>query len=292
MTLKRTPSALLSMPLFYKVDVVVFCEGGPSRTVAEALAYSSDGRTLDAIYWANVVECQKHTKRFHFKSVGDKATLKTIADDVALAGCSNVTVCLDSDYDVYLGKMPTGDRVARTFGYSWESDILHRPVVERVLTHLVGPPPPDLSTAVDHALSQLSDELARWCEIDIALRAKGKACVFDREKPLSVVDLTSDPPWICVVSLRRRLAMVGYKRGPRRIVAVRPGSVLHVAYGKLVSKLLYHLVVKFAVRIVPRLRIDYDSFMRIAIAETFGLLRSGQLPEFAAHVNSQRLAFA
>lgn len=292
MTFQRSPSSLSSLVLFYRVDVVVFCEGGPSRTVADALSLTLDGRTLDGIYWSNVVDALQIPKNFHFKSVGDKGTLKKIAENVASTGCVTVTVCLDADYDVHIGAPAPYARVALTYGYSWESDVLHLPVLERVVHALIGPPPPQLLDDIQRAVSRLAADLLRWCEIDIALRARARACVFDRDKPLSVVDFSVDPPWISLVALRQRLAAGGYRRGPRRLVALSTGDVLQIAYGKLTSKLIYHLIVHFAKKIMPKMRVDYDMFMRIAISETFNLMRSGHLRKLSGHIQSQRSAFA
>ncbi len=178
MTFQRSRSALSSMHLFFKADIVVFCEGGPSRSISEALAQSLDGRTLDAVYWTNVVCLLAIDKIYHLKSVGNKETLLTIAEYISISDCKTVTVCLDADYDVHLNRSVKNERVAYTSGYSWESDVLHREVVLRILTHLVGPPPESLINELNQAIDELERQLVRWCEIDVSLRAKAKRCVF------------------------------------------------------------------------------------------------------------------
>jgi hypothetical protein len=278
------------MHLFFKVDVVVFCEGGPPKSVDEALALTGDGRTLDTIYWANLVNFTSLPKRYYFKSVGDKGTLLAIASDLTKSGVSTISVCIDSDYDVRLKRIKTTPRLAYTHGYSWESDILHTPVLHRILTHLIGPPPEDMLIELEISVNRLQRDLVAWCEIDIALRARNKPCLFDRDKPLRVVDLTADPPCISHATLRHKLANIGYKRAPRKVVTIEESVVLRVAFGKLISRLFYHLICKFASRLTQRVRLDYDGFMRVAMSETFGLLRSGDLTELAEHMSSQASA--
>ena len=292
MIFKRSQSSLNSMHLFFKVDVVVFCEGGASKTIVEALMPAPDERTLDTIYWANVVSVQDLGRRYHFKSVGSKVTLLKIAREIVAVNSSTATVCIDSDYDVHLSQMVPSSRLAHTFGYSWESDVLQRPVLDKILAHLIGPPPTELTTDIERAIVALRRDALRWCEIDISLRAKAKPCVFDREKPLSVVNLAAELPCLDHARLRRRLTESGYKRAPKRVVTLQEEVVLQVAFGKLISKLLYHLIHKLALTVVHRLRLDYESFMRVAISETFSLFRTGQLPDFAAHITRQRAAFA
>ncbi len=292
MMFQRSRSALSSMHLFFNVDVVVFCEGGASRNAADALELTLDGRTLDAMYWANVVSFHGLTKKYHFKSVGSKETLLTIASNVTAAGSTTVTVCIDSDYDVQLNKMIVCPRLAHTYGYSWESDVLDRSVLHGTLRHLVGPPPSGVLADMENSITQLERDLVRWCEVDVALKAKAKPCVLDRRAPLSVVDLAADPPRLSQAVLRRNLTAIGYQRVPKRVCRLQEATVLRVAFGKLISRLLYHLVHKFASRVVQGLRLDYDGFMRAAMTETFALLRAGRLTDLAEHMANQLPAFA
>lgn len=291
MTLRRTRSALFSLPKFFKVDVVVFCEGGKATTVSQALACSPTVDTLDIIFWKNVVACFQDCRRFHFKSVGSKATLMSIANDAEQSHLRSVTVCSDSDYDRILGRAPGWKRIAYTCGYSWENDVLSEQVVLSVLRVLIGPPSQDAVARVRNARTRLQRELKAWCETDIELSRRLKSGVLDRQKPLSCADLTQQFPTLREAALRKRLRQCGYIRRPRSKIPVNESDVLSTVFGKFVSRVLYHGTVGEARRSISSLNCDYTNFMRLAISETFHAVAAGSLPILAAHFTAQRNAF-
>jgi hypothetical protein len=292
MNFRRTASALASLHRFYGVDVVVFCEGGSSVTVAEALLASTDGTTLDTMFWSTMVKVLRFPNRYHFKSVGNKDTLVSIAIDAQAVGATTIRVCLDSDYDHLIGGAFISNRAVYTHGYSWENDVLSEAVLIDVLTTIIGPPPEQILKRMSAAHNRLKRDLVRWCEIDISLRAKNKPSVFDRNKPLSCADLTSKPRSIRHGVLRSRLTTsCGYVRRPRRTIAVTDTTSTKVAFGKLVSGIIYHTIRFFAKQTAPAARLDYDMFMKLSIASTFKLVALGQLPDLGTHYMAQRNAF-
>lgn len=292
MTLRRTSSALASMHVFYKADVVIFCEGGQSKTVTDAMTFSGDERTLDNIFWSAIMDLVNLNKRLHFKSVGSKPTLKAIAEDINIHNIGTVTVCLDSDYDRILGTALRLDRVAYTFGYSWESDVISRETVGDVLAVLVGQVPATETERLNLYYSRLESELVGWCEVDISLRAKNKPCVLDRRVPLMPIDITTRPPSVAHDRLRTRLNTVcGYQRRPRKVHEVTVSELSAKIFGKLISKAVYHLVICVAQGIMQSAKIDYDNFMKLAISSTINRIRSGSMSYLLSHYTAQSRAF-
>ena len=87
-----------------RVDKVVYCEGGPPLTVAGILSGGGEDVTLDVCYWTSIAGALGPKKRYHFKSVGSKETLLSIAEDIVASNVITVVVCLDSDFDILLGR--------------------------------------------------------------------------------------------------------------------------------------------------------------------------------------------
>ena len=289
---RRSASSLASLHKFYGVEIVIFCEGGPSRTTSEALSVAADGRTLDSIFWETVLNFNGFTRKYHIKSVGSKSVLVSIANDISKMKMSNISVCVDSDYDRILSRSSANHRVAFTHGYSWESDIIFAEILERVLVFLIGPVSDATKRTLDDSIASIAEECVYWGEIDISLRRLNRPCIFDRDKPLRCVCLGTFPPSLDQSTLGRRLAELGYRRRPRRTVALSKDTSLRLMFGKLAGKLMYHLVTALARQVMPNARVDYDMFMKTAISVTFDYAARGALPEIAEHYRSQDAAFA
>jgi hypothetical protein len=223
--------------------------------------------------------------------VGNKEALKSIAVDVEKSSVTTVTVCLDSDYDHILGGALSFRRIAYTYGYSWENDVISPLVILKILSCVIGPVPTKVAQALLAALTQLETDIAPWCETDIALRAKKLPSIFSREKPLSCADMNKHPPCLNHISLKTKLKEFGYVRRPKRVVAVTSSTSIRIAYGKLISRLAYHMVWWFAKQCMPNVRMSYSMFMTHAIAHTYSFVGSGQLPELARHYSAQISAF-
>ncbi len=291
MTLRRTASALHSLNIFYKVDTVVFCEGGESLSYENAIIASRTDGTLDSLYWESVIGFYQIDKTYHVKSVGSKSTLKQLAEDVRDRNISTISICMDADYERILGGNCHGPRVAWTMGYSWENDVVSPPVLESIISMFLGNGAAS-AAAIDNCrerILRMGTGLSRWTEIDISLCARGRSGIFDREKPLAAIDMT-DPPTARQDVLLQRLTMAGYQRRPKRVVSVQPDDVGVVCFGKMISRALYHAILA-ALRSVSAVRLDYEVFMRIAISETLRAVAAGTLPNHLAHIQSQRSAF-
>lgn len=291
MTFKRSPSALYSLHVFFGVDAIVYCEGGPSLSYQDAIKATNTDGTLDSLYWSSVVELYKVKKKFHFKSAGSKTTLKKILEDVNNNDIDTVIVCMDSDYDLILGRSDISGRVAWTMGYSWENDAVQLPVVEGVIIQLAGQgrATVNLLKSFEILSKKLQNDLLRWTEIDIALCNLGKTSVFDRSSPLSSIE-TDAPPNVKHNFLQCRLSHVGYRRGPNRVVKLKKTDVFTRCYGKMISK-IFHYTLSKLLKKHHNFTISYDIFMRLAINEVVRATEKGLLPSFYDHVQSQKSSF-
>lgn len=291
MSFTRSSSALHGIHRFFGVDIIVYCEGGRSLNYEEAVSAGNTDGTLDTFYWSSLVNEYGIDKKFHFKSVGSKETIKAIAGDIDRLSLRNVTVCRDSDYDKISGQAINCSRIAWTLGYSWENDVVNILVLENIVVNLIGNGA-DGASAIEELRNKFAKfqcDLRPWVEVDISLCSRGKKALFDREKPLSIIDMSS-PPAIRAGSLAQRLSDAGYQRKPRKISSVNEADVAAVCFGKLISRSLYHAFVS-VISAFLKSRIDYDLFMRMAISETFRSVRSGLLPDLNSHLQLQKFAF-
>lgn len=292
MTFTRSASSLFGIHRFYQVDVVVFCEGGIPLSYSEAIRYADCKGTLDTLYWSSIVNLLGLEKTYHFKSVGGKITIDTLADEVRRLALTTVTVCRDSDYDRRLGTHNPAGRVAWTMGYSWENDVVQSPVLEGLAESILGAGAErdGAITTIRAAVSRFERDLPRWIEIDVSLCARRKAGLFERAKPLSAIDM-ANPPNLRTADLTAKLANAGYRRKPPALFRVHVGDSLSICFGKLVSRSLYHTFAN-AIRPYCEIKLDYELFMRLAIREMVAMEAAGRLPLMSNHVASQRAAFA
>ncbi|BCM21646.1 hypothetical protein [Mesorhizobium sp. J8] len=291
MIFRRSVSALHSLHIFFGVDVVVFCEGGPSLAYREAVVAAGQDGTLDTMYWSSIVSTYGIDKRFHFKSIGGKENIDAISYDISVLNIDTITVCRDSDYDRALGRGRTGKRIAYTNGYSWENDVIQLLALESLVRNLIGTGPTQSALILElrEKVAKLETDLQPWTEIDVSMFVRGRGCLFDRERPLAAIDMRT-PPTLRFNALAQRLSDAGYRRRPRKVVSVSVSQVTLVCYGRMLSKAIYHTVVNL-LRRVSDMRIGYEVFMRLAISETVKVMTAGLIPEFASHVQQQRQAF-
>lgn len=291
MTFRRTASALHSIHLFFKVDLVVYCEGGPSVQYREAIRSADGETTADAQYWRSILEYMGINKTFHVKSAGSRTTICEIAHDVDRLGLKNISVCRDSDYEVVSNSAKRYARMSWTMGYSWENDVLNYAVLDRVVVKYVGVgrAAVELLSKLKNDINRFKSELAYFTEIDINFKCGGIKCIFDREKTLSSLDVNNSLR-LNVERLKKRLRDAGYNRKPRRLYSVDKSNVLSVCYGKLVARAIYGAFKKLSNSLCGH-AMPYEAFMRFAVIEAVELVRQGLLPEFAAHIEQQKQAF-
>jgi hypothetical protein len=123
LSFRRSNSGLSNLCLFYRVDAVVFVEGGGRTLTLEEVAGGAFNEIAhDAKFWSLIFRKLLPRFRFKFRAVGSKSTLLELASLVASEQVLRVIVCMDRDLDNYLGRIISHPRVAYTYGYSWENE--------------------------------------------------------------------------------------------------------------------------------------------------------------------------
>jgi len=123
LSFRRSNSGLSNLRLFYRVDAVVFVEGGGRNLSLEEVAGGAFNEIAhDAKFWSLIFRKLLPKFRFKFRAVGSKPTLLELASLITSEQIVRVIVCMDRDLDNYLGRAVRHPRVAYTHGYSWEND--------------------------------------------------------------------------------------------------------------------------------------------------------------------------
>lgn len=122
MTFRRTTSGLNNSYLFYRVDAVVYLEGGDSLTKEEIENGTFNTATDDIRFWQALFGFYRPGKSYQFCSVGSKETVKSIAEDIVQGRVQNVIVAMDRDFDNINSRLINGNNIIYTLGYSWEND--------------------------------------------------------------------------------------------------------------------------------------------------------------------------
>lgn len=294
MSLRRTASGLATMHIFYRADKVVFCEGGKAvSSLAALLAGEGVDTSLDILFWTKIKEMLGAKKSYHFKSVGSKSLLSSIAYDVVEGNFSTIVVCRDLDFDAFLDRRQSHSCLLYTHGYSWENDVCRPEVAGRVLSSYL---PSDAATEASvkllvEKITAVSRRLVRLCEIDLALVSRSKGSLFSRKSPLALFDNFRSDPIVNATRYKKRLADLGYRRNPPRKMYVSGNDGLTVSCGKTVSALVYHLTIEIAKARDANVVVGLDAFLRHAINEMIAAIVTGESKVLLEHYSQYSSAF-
>jgi hypothetical protein len=290
---RRTRSGIANLHLFFRVDRVVFCEGGEQLAVAAVLSGEGEATTLDCYFWRRVAGYVGASQAYHFKSVGGKSTLKQLAEDIANGSITTAIVCFDRDFDWHCQRQFVHQLIAYTYGYSWENDATSEIALEGVLFRLFPREATTVAvfTKAKSELNRFKKALKPWCETEITLSSRHKKLVFDRERPLASINMQGGVPRFAPERARRLLSASGYQRRPRCGVKISENEALRHSWGKMVSRYYYQLFLKSVGQISVDFRLNYDSFMRLMIAETFDAMSEGRLADMATYYRTYSTTF-
>ena len=280
MSLQRSPGSLANLHLFFKVERVVYCEGSANLTVADVEAGAGDEETLDVAFWQAVFVTFSPDRKTHFKSIGSKSSLLTIAAQVIANNIPNVIICLDRDFDHYRGMQLNDSRVLYSFGYSWENDVLTSGSLDPIyfgFRNRNANSENDFATLVKFHGRFLS-AAKRYCEYDLHFVSNGDAGMFPRDAPQSVISQAAGQvPSLNDTRLKALLKLRGYTRGPRPKVKIDFAEIGHVMFGKVLSKFVFLSVRHFS---QPAGNfVQYNNFMRLAIVKFADSLAGNALPQ-------------
>jgi hypothetical protein len=250
----RTKFGLSNEHQFYRVELVVYCEGD---------TVEGESASLDEVFWTKVFECNGRVVKC--KSLGGKPTLRPLAEKVANGEIDNVVVAMDRDYDHLRGLKIFHPKVIYTFGYSWESDVMLRfdfdlaiSIFANITNTIV------MRGDYDKFRSKQTRVLRRLFAIDFKYIAHSKS-LFDRGKPLSIVACgAAKEPYIKTILLVRNAKILGkFQTGKLPVKEYATACGVRDFYGKTVSRLVYHWFVYRTSKMASKRSIPYEAFMSL-----------------------------
>jgi hypothetical protein len=131
MSFHRTDAGLSNNYLFWGVDQVVYVEGGQAPW-GKGRRFQPTYVTLDASFWSAVLAADRPRRKYKVVSVGDKAKVLAYARKIAAGRIRNCIAAMDADYGHIDGHPIQHSHVIYTYGYSWESDVLEFPIMNRM----------------------------------------------------------------------------------------------------------------------------------------------------------------
>lgn len=284
--LTRTDSGLNNLHLLYKVDAVVFVEGGSvesaSSSAQEGFVECSD----DIKYWRSIFNVFRPDKQIKFIPLGAKKNVKVIAEKIESGVVTNAIAAMDRDFDSINGQLIMSNNVLYTYGYSWENDAWNKYSVIKSFCDILGV----CETTVKEYVDELDEyiifchsRLCRFIRLDAVLIGVGSS-FFDRKNyKMYVSSDLANQPIISKESLRRTVRSLRQDH-ERPIVNSGLGKLsLFDCFGHLYEHLLFTKLLYFL-----RMNSKHNNFRRdmvvsIVIGSFERLLGGELLPEVKTH---------
>jgi hypothetical protein len=243
-SLRRTKAGLESLHIFYRVDLIAFCEGGQMLSVDLIANGSGDDGTVDALFWSTILEPYRNSgRKLHVKSVGNKPTLLQIYKDIRDRQIDNIIICLDSDYDRIIKSLEAGENIKYTYGYSWENDAFHPNVMRDVFFDLLGQREKTIALWEKFMTEYISTSrlMADISDMEIELIKRDLGTILDRDNPSSCFSFANNRATISKNYIRNKIQSKGFSRRPRISVRIWPRDEMICTCGKVVAKYCFHL---------------------------------------------------
>jgi hypothetical protein len=231
-------------------------------------AGKGDDGTLDALFWSTVLhDLRAEGRTLHVKSVGNKPTLDSLAEDVRSLGITTILICFDSDHDGILRGRTSGNGLLYTFGYSWENDALQLSVLKDLFFDLLGERERthELWGQLASHYRQTALLMNQYTDMEIELRKRGMESLFDRNNPTANLKFQKGIPVLSEPVILKRLHDQGFRRSPRKMFHVWPRDELIFVFGKLVARYTHHLFKAFIKRGAADIDVSFPLFCRMAI---------------------------
>jgi len=287
MTFRRTPSGLSNFYLFVDAEAVVFLEGGDqsfNRNEVENGLYSD--KAQDIHYWSLMFDLYLPGRKFQFRSVGSKETVRSIAIDVSEGKISNVIVAMDRDFDDFLGSMISGNNIIYTYGYSWENDCCNEFSVTKAVISLSGLCPSkedEILSIVSKLFHDFRKKIKHAVKADALLTQHGHS-FFDRDNYARYVQIDGGKPKICVDQIKESFDKCREKY-ERPIYRRRPldAEPLRDCYGHLLFYFTYRVVDYLIKSVLKMPRIPKDYVGSYIAEKNVSLLCEGKLERLDDH---------
>ena len=291
MSFRRTASGLSNLYLFFRVDAVVYLEGGRSLCRDDVDNGIYTDATHDIRFWQTVFGIYRPGKLFKFCSIGSKETVNSIAQDIVDGAIANVIVAMDRDFDHINDKLLISDNVIYTHGYSWENDAWNETSLREAFCALSGACKTKIQIESD-IIGKYYKECAFYLKgsirMDAVLSQHGYS-FFDRDSYMRYVKIECNgQPMVHREHIKNSMFNVRQKIG-KPIVRKAPflTSPLVDCFGHLFAEYAYRILVFLLekIRNNPKIPKDYATSM---IVEKFGqLLANGLLPDLNQHYDSE-----
>ncbi len=287
MIFRRTTSGLSNQHLFVDADAIVFLEGGESYSrEAVELGHFSE-ISADIRFWKKIFSIYFPKGRLVFRSIGSKATVRSIALDLQNGEIENVIVAMDRDFDYMHGSQINCDNVLYSYGYSWENECWSEDAVVQAVVDMAG-----LSNTLFNSVkgevgalfSSFESKIRQAVKADSLMIQNGYS-FFNREQPERYINVLSDGrPEVCSGQLKISFADSRKKLGrPIRRKTSLANNPLYDCFGHLVACFSYRVLMYFLKYVydLPTLAKHYAS---AAIVDKFALkLSTGSYPDINEH---------
>jgi hypothetical protein len=243
---QRSNSGLSNLYLFHRVDAVVFVEGGIRNL---SLAAVEEGHfneaAYDAKFWALLFRRFLPKFRFQFRPVGSKTTLLELAGLVSHEEVRNVVVCMDRDFDHFLGRLIRHPRIFYTHGYSWENDVWSLGSTTAVFKKLNNRTDCDAALAELRVAFALFSRTMKWPLLAHALLVTNTMLeVTNADLEQAVMRGAGKMPVVNCAHLRQRIkeARPRHPKPRVRFPVSATFSVANDCYGHLLATYAFHTV--------------------------------------------------
>ncbi len=245
MTFQRSNSGLSSLYLFYRVDAIVFVEGGEALTLDAVVAGAFNQAAHDAKFWGRLFHKLVPARKFKFRPVGSKTTLKALASSVASEELTNVVVCMDRDHDNFSGRLIQHPLVVYTYGYSWENDAWSLPSTIAAFRKLSSAADADSAIGEIEQAFAAFRRLLRWpLHAHALLVTNGRLQVTTADLEQAVMRGAGRMPTLNCAKLRASIhsACPGKPRVAINFPSPARFSIFDDCYGHLLSTYAFHVV--------------------------------------------------
>lgn len=191
MSFRRTNSGLSNLYLFLDCDAVVFLEGGDSLRKDQVENGLYNDLSEDIQFWQTAFSIFRPERKYQFRSIGSKETVKSIAADVMNGHTNNVIVAMDRDFDHLNGRLLLSDNIIYTRGYSWENDAWNKLALVEAFYTLSGSCKTQIdaeATIVDGYFEKCLLGLRGAVRID-AILSQYNNSLFDRDSYIRYLDI-------------------------------------------------------------------------------------------------------
>lgn len=281
---ERTTAGQQNRALFYGASYTCYVEGGDQ----------DHDRSVDSIYWGNVLKKYRPDLKVVFLPRGGKPVVEALARKIIVDDISNAIAAMDRDYDELLGHEIADRRVIYSHGYSWENDAFSPEFLSSIVKSLarLTTLPAAAEAALAAGCETLCRDIQRAIKLDFLALSAGSS-ILPRNAPGRVIK--ADPmtgfPKIDQAELMKLAAAANVKtrsRKPRTL----PRAVFELQH--LVGHCFQHailILVKAVLRNVGvKKAVSLDHFEDLALSSLGQHLQEHHASAIAVHHQAQCIA--